>query len=429
MFEFLTLLLLGFSTAAVGADAQRANPATKPQPTAAPKRVETRTASHRPADDFVQEIESLLKTARRQLPWEEFQSTHTKIATLVSEFARLYPHDPRVAKLLPERWTSLSYLRRRDEAKAEIRDVLQTTRDPALRKEALFSQTVFEIQGPIDDSVAIARAEAFAQQWPEDNRSAELLYEAVNRPGGTFWTPLALVLSLLVLAAVCTIAGLKWPAGWSRRRLVVIFLLGLLSLEIVATALYKFQRLPDPRQLEAIARIYLHVAAENLQRILWTPRAAIVVALAATAALCVRCPPQALGRTSDAVDVGCATVGDRFFDGLGRVPGPRCGPRHSAESPHPGSHRPRLPEFIPRAASCGSKPPERSHRRAVRARVCRCDHRHPHLATKAPRKSGRRRFLGNLVRPLRRRDARNETPVRQISPTGGRVHRSEPGPA
>ena len=96
--------------------------------------------------------------------------------------------------------------------------------------------------------MAIARAEAFAQQWPEDNRSAELLYEAVNRPGGTFWTPLALVLSLLVLAAVCTIAGLKWPAGWSRRRLVVIFLLGLLSLEIVATALYKFQRLPDPRQ-------------------------------------------------------------------------------------------------------------------------------------------------------------------------------------
>ena len=33
----------------------------------------------------------------RQLPWEEFQSTHSKIAALVAEFGRLYPHDPRIA--------------------------------------------------------------------------------------------------------------------------------------------------------------------------------------------------------------------------------------------------------------------------------------------------------------------------------------------
>jgi thiol-disulfide isomerase/thioredoxin len=285
MFEFVALLLLGFSTAAVGADGQRPAEATKPQPAAAPKRVETGTAAQRPADDFVHEIESLLKIARRQLPWEEFQSTHTKIAALVAEFARLYPQDPRVAKLLPERWTSLGYLQRRAEANAEIREVLQTTHDPALKKEALFIQTVFEIQEPIDDSTAIARAEAFAQQWPEDNRSAELLYEAVNRPGGTFWIPLALVISLLVLAAVCTIAGLKRPAGWSRRRLIVTLLLGLLALEIVAAVLYKFQRLPDPQHLETVARNGLRVVAENLRRLLWTPRAAIVVALAGTVAL------------------------------------------------------------------------------------------------------------------------------------------------
>ncbi len=285
MFELIALLSLGFSSAVLGADGQLPDAAANPKPTAAPQRVETRAASRRPADDFVHEIESLLKAARRQLPWEEFQSTHTKIAALVAEFGRLYPHDPRVAKFLPERWSSLAYLRRRGEASAEIRDVLQTTHDPVLKKEALFIQTIFEIQEPIDDSAAISRAEAFAQQWPEDNRSAELLYEAVNRPGGTFWTPLILVLSLLALAAVCTIAGLKRPAGWSRRRWVVILLLGLLGLEIVAAALYKFQRLPDPRQIEAVALIYLHVAAENLRRLLWTPRAAIAVALAGTVAL------------------------------------------------------------------------------------------------------------------------------------------------
>ena len=282
MFEFIAVLFLSFSSAAIGADGQHPDAATRPNPAVAPQRAETRTASRRSADDLVHEIESLLKTARRPLPGEEFQKTHTKIAELVAEFGRLYPNDPRVAKLLPERWASLAFLRRRAEASAEMREVLQTTRDPVLKRNALFIQTVFEIQEPIDDSTAIARAEAFAQQWPDDNRSAELLYEAVNRPGGTFWTPLVLVISLLALAAVCTIAGLKRPAGWSRRRLVVILLLGLLALGIVATELYKFQRLPDPKHIEAVARIYLQVAAENLRRLLWTPRAGIVVALAGT---------------------------------------------------------------------------------------------------------------------------------------------------
>ena len=138
---------------------------------------------------------------------------------------------------------------------------------------------------------------------------------------------MALVLSLLVLAAVCTIAGLEWLAGWSRRRLVVIFLLGLLSLEIVATALYKFQRLPDPSQIEAVARIYLHVVAENLRRLLWTPCAVIVVALAGTVALVFvvvrkRAAGQGLRWTS-AFRLWVIA----FYDSLGRVPGPRCGPR------------------------------------------------------------------------------------------------------
>jgi thiol-disulfide isomerase/thioredoxin len=168
------------------------------------------SAPHRPADEIVKEIEGLLKTARRPLPHEVFVQTHSQIAALADELRTFYPDDPRVAHYLPERWLSLNVIDRRAEVYPEIRAVLETTKDPALRKDALFIQASLRFLEPIDGPVAVSLAESFARQAPGDNRAGELLYQATTRLDSGWYTLVGLVVFLAVAMALTAVtAGLR----------------------------------------------------------------------------------------------------------------------------------------------------------------------------------------------------------------------------
>jgi hypothetical protein len=97
------------------------------------------SADHRPADEIVKEVEKLLKSARHAPSEKERIRIHETIASRVDELRTAYPDGPRVARFLPERWTSLSYLdqfvedSRMAQVRAEIGAVLKTTNNPVLR--------------------------------------------------------------------------------------------------------------------------------------------------------------------------------------------------------------------------------------------------------------------------------------------------------
>jgi hypothetical protein len=81
---------------------------------------------------------------------DEFRRVHGRIASLVGELRAVYPRDPRVAHYLPERWASLIFIGQRSVVVPEIREVLETTQDPELRSSALYYETSFRFQEPID---------------------------------------------------------------------------------------------------------------------------------------------------------------------------------------------------------------------------------------------------------------------------------------
>ncbi len=93
----------------------------------------------------------------------------------------IYPDDPRVAHYLPRRWDSLNHINKRDLVHAEIRDVLQTTTDAGLRKDALFFETCLRFLEPIDGPAAVSLAESFARQAPGDKRTGDMKSPAMGR--------------------------------------------------------------------------------------------------------------------------------------------------------------------------------------------------------------------------------------------------------
>ena len=68
---------------------------------------------------------------------DEMRRVHGRIAALVGELRTVYPHDPRVAHYLPERWASLTSFGQGGVVDSEIREVLETTKDPELRISAV----------------------------------------------------------------------------------------------------------------------------------------------------------------------------------------------------------------------------------------------------------------------------------------------------
>lgn len=246
--------------------------------------------SRRSADEIVADIESALAKSRGSLPAEKFVQTHQQIAALVDELRRAHPEDPRVATFLPERWLSLklnegwvSGMNRVDSRRqlhAEIRTVLDTTKNAELMKEAEFLETMLRFQEPIDGPDAASLAEEFARKWPDDSRCSELFYNAAQKLNEAWFIRLAFVVSGTSIALIAW----KRPARPSK----LVVLLGLLSVLVLAVVLITFQLLPDGQQARRVIEIGAVLslyAWEGIQGIVWAGRVGVAVVLSGIAAL------------------------------------------------------------------------------------------------------------------------------------------------
>ena len=214
----LALAVVGAATIQVGAGAgARMQPGDRTyarKSAVAPKPHPAPSAGHRPADEIVKEIGSQLKTARRLLVQEEFDRTHGQIAALVDELRTAYPDDPRVARFLPERWTSLNYMQKRELVYGEIDAVRNTANDPELRKSALFFESVLRIQEPLDCFTVVSLAEEFARQAPGDNRAGELFYWAARKLNGAWLTRVVLFVTLTLAGALIAVTARQRTRRW-----------------------------------------------------------------------------------------------------------------------------------------------------------------------------------------------------------------------
>ncbi len=159
---------------------------------------------------------------------------HDRIASLVDELRTAYPHDPRVAHYLPERWASLITFGQRGVVYPEIREVLETTKDPELRTSALYFETSLRFREPIDGRTAVSLAESFAGQAPGDKRAGELLHMAAYMLRFDWYT----LVSLAVVFAI--VAGLLAATIGIGRWLKYVVRVGVVLLALFAVALAGF---------------------------------------------------------------------------------------------------------------------------------------------------------------------------------------------
>jgi RNA polymerase sigma factor (sigma-70 family) len=200
-------------------------------------------------------VTSIVTSLVNRTPMDEWQQTHGQIAALVGELRAVYPDDPRVGHYLPERWTSLNYIGKRDLVHAEIREVLETTNDPALRKNALFLEGCFRLLEPIDGSTAVSLAESFARQAPEDKRVGELLYGAASRLDSERYSLLGLAAIFMLAAGLlaATIGMRRWlkyavRAGEVILVLSLVLLCGFVWLthdRLIATLQFLYEKISD----------------------------------------------------------------------------------------------------------------------------------------------------------------------------------------
>ncbi len=136
---------------------------------------------------------------------DEMQRVHGRIAARVSELRTVYPHDPRVARYLPERWASLTMFGQGGVVDPEVRDVLESTKDPELRNSVSTSKR------PSDSKRSTDR-----QRFPWPSRSPGKHPGTNGRPNysirpGTSWAatgPLSFAWP----------RSSRWLPGCSRRR-------------------------------------------------------------------------------------------------------------------------------------------------------------------------------------------------------------------
>ena len=178
-------------------------------------------------------LNAIRDLAHRTVP-DEMQRIHGRIASLVDELRTAYPHDPRLAHYLPERWASLAMFGQGSVVHPEIREVLETTKDPELRNSALYFKTALRFRESIDGPTAVSLAESFAAQRPGDKRAGELLFLAWHRLGGDWST-------LVGLAAVfAMVAGLFAATIGMRRWLKYALRMGAVLLAVFAVAFAGF---------------------------------------------------------------------------------------------------------------------------------------------------------------------------------------------
>jgi hypothetical protein len=305
-FKAGAMFLLGLALVATGAAAQESagGPAAPADTGVQTGRAAARPGEGRTANDLIAEIESLLKVSRRPLLEQKFLRTHRGIAGLVDELAKAHPHDPRVARYLPERWAALNYVGQRDEALAELDRVLATSHDAHLRTDALYLRSCFRLLDPIDEAGAVALAESFAREAPHDDRAAQLLDDAARNLGDARATRFGLLIALGAAGALTLATALRRPGRRPRSGGKLYARLALAGIVAVVLALGVFLLQPADGQAKLVssvldglrtisgplgragffARMILDEALERLRSVA-TARTGLGLALAAAAAL------------------------------------------------------------------------------------------------------------------------------------------------
>ncbi|WP_339735279.1 TlpA disulfide reductase family protein [uncultured Gimesia sp.] len=265
-----------------------------------PGPVESSLTPKMPTDVLIDQIENELRTSHRPLPNEEFIRTHINIATLIGDLRKASPDDPHVAKFLPERWRSLKLLAGKPstngqstfdsmrELNAEIDDVLKTTTDSKLRSDALFCQTIFKLNGPIDGPAAVVLAEKFVSEWPKDNRSAEVLHSAVMKLNSAWYLRLAVIVLLVVISAMVAMTAHRPSSNtWKWLRLGILF--GLLGIALFVLLHISYPHFPGLRKFEAaVLEVVLalnRILESSLISFVGTYRFWLVIVAASTMAL------------------------------------------------------------------------------------------------------------------------------------------------
>jgi hypothetical protein len=199
---------------------------------------------------------------------DEMQRVHGRIASVVDELRTAYPHDPRVAHYLPERWASLTMFGQGGVVYPQIREVIETTKDPELHNSALYFETSLRFREPIGGRSSVFLAESFAVQAPGDKRAAELLHLALHKLDANWH-------ALMRLAAVFAMfAGLLAATTGMRRWLKYALRVGVVLLALFAVALAGLSFLANDPLIAIIRSLYEKISdgsAMVLSRLLTVP--------------------------------------------------------------------------------------------------------------------------------------------------------------
>jgi hypothetical protein len=245
-------------------------------------------------------INAIRSLAGRSVP-DEMRQVHDRIATFVGELRTVYPNDPRVAHYLPERWASLTMFGQGDVVVPEIREILETTRDPELRASALYFEMTLRFREPLDASTAVSLAESFAAQAPGDKRAAELLQQAVFRLSADWYilVRIAVVFAMVAGLLAATIGMGRWLKYAVRMGavLLAVFAVALAGSfflahdTLIATIRYAYEKIsggsPMVRSLWLSVIGLDHRPLQEIRVLAGTLGAVFAVTLAALSAVCV----------------------------------------------------------------------------------------------------------------------------------------------
>jgi hypothetical protein len=313
----------------------------------------------------------------------EMQQVHGRIASLVGELRTVYPHDPRVAHYLPERWDSLRTSGPWSVIDPEVREVLETTKDPELRTNALYFETYLRILRPIDGRAAVSLAESFTRQAPGDKRAGELLHLATHKLGVDRSTLVGLAAVFAIFAGLlaATIGMRRWLKYVVRVGVVLLALFAvalavlffLANDTLIATVLYVYEKISGGWAMAMVLRRWFEPETFPQLRVLaGTLRAAVAVLLAALCAVFLVVarrrfvePPT---RWPSAIRLGILA----FFRGAGCVMRRRCLSHRLRAKCDARANRPGLSRLIARSVDPGRAPAARAGFRLPRpARMVR----------------------------------------------------------
>jgi RNA polymerase sigma factor (sigma-70 family) len=236
-------------------------------------------------------IHAVRSLAVQNIP-DQIQRAHDRIASLIGELRTAYPQDVRAAHYLPERWASLIRLDQRAVLFPELREILDTTKDPELRATALYYQTLLRFREPVDGWAAVSLAETFATEAPRDKRAGELFTWSAFMLRGERITALILAATFAILAVLlaATIGMTRWLKYVVRTGVLLLALLVVIvavwfflaNESLIATLQYASEKFNDGSLTAMVGPFWFGLATSlPLLALAGTIRAIAAVILAA----------------------------------------------------------------------------------------------------------------------------------------------------